>query len=80
MLYNERLEPGWCASVSDTTLTVEEALRDPAGRLEAQRRARDAAARAEAERRSTADTERARRLRDRGFKQDHTGLTLDDLI
>lgn len=48
LLIAERLEPGFCAQLCDTGLTIEEALRDPLARAQARSRAAAAQAHAKA--------------------------------
>lgn len=82
MLWNERLEPGWCEAASDPTLNPEEALLDPLSRREARIRAHTLAANA---RQRAAEAELAARRRrtqliDPVSVKPTAELTLDDLL
>lgn len=82
MLYNERLEPGWCDSVGDTRLTIEEALRTPSERRAAIERANVAASTARQAKSDELDAARRRRIQliDPVSKIPAASLTLDDLF
>lgn len=64
LLYNEKLEPGFCRAVCDPTLTILEALNTPAARQSAKSRilARNAADKAEAVARAATSKRRASQL------------------
>lgn len=82
LLYNERLEPGFCRAVSDPALTVEEALRTPALRLEARTRREQSDALSRAQDRLEAEARREAAIRNRRLSTpaDHASLSLDDLL
>lgn len=79
LLYMERLEPGYCASVCDPAITIEEALRTPAMRLEA-RRAAAARAAADREAQRADDLRAARRMSQLHHDPSLSTLTFEDLF
>lgn len=75
MLVAERAEPGFAATVLDSTHPVDEALLDPAGRLRAR-----SLANAEANTRATAAREAEERRHNLMRNVDPASVTLDDIL
>lgn len=82
LLHAEALQPGFCAQLADSRLTIEEALRTPQERQEALRRQSAANAKAKLELEAAQAAARRRRVQlvDPVTKIPAAELSLDDLL